>query len=1294
MPIGWEVDANDAKKRESNFLGLNGQMSPSRFFSNEHRSLFLFDAIRRAIASSRLSKNHGARRPWHVAPLQKRLGKPLVSAMSVALLKRKMARGELMIPPKSSTMPTAQERLKMWGVKPKRRCVRAELADSDAAAAPLQLDSAKVSDVASILKRMRAEACKIVFTVKRKNRKKRKAKASAKEANAVVAAGSLSTSTALAIADEDDEDDEDDENDEDDEDNAGNAACQGAYVGCMAVMAELVTAPPKGTLSVRAHGCQYELVLRAMGPGGCIANKCSAAPAILHELQECAAEITRLVTRLLTGWKDGLELKAYAKRTARLEVVDEEAKFDDWFPFWVTYRAIALEHGKDVNSFLVEFLGDMYKPGMGKNAHALRQTEWTSEEYYVREAEPLMQSMDDRAKRARTKIGQRPVGSRMEDARRARPSTGPLGYPAYVSVLPHLQALCADEADHADHAGHGADAEAARAALRTAHPSHAVEDLVEQHRFETSLKDVCRRVTDTYVRFIDETCPIFGSPPDFDLCNGLFALTALNMNLQPYAEQVNRKETWLLRLLHRFISLLVTELKDHNYRDISQLKKVVCQKRHSTQMDGDTLMRERRGHMIATVEALMVKELFVYINIRWSAFVRSPNGVPARFQPPEGADPAKRRSFLQKACNVWKNDPDSFKDAAMQRSDELRNKKLEVLLLEQADTTQDDRTPDLAVLVICMIGVNATVQRYPQLLQHHRDLCLLVTPEVSGPLKTPAERMDYFRKPRAYIANVHKATVEMKWLSVSERVNLQELRGRLVELKRELQRAIDLFEDGVRQTFQLRKHYDAAYSALLEKQAALLQRDEDTLDEDELAIVCDSSLLICDRAYSEALNMEKSETVRSHLQALCVQNDGVWRWTPCPASSAMEERHVHKKRLDSWAKTITNYIKLLDHVSELPCSPSQTKRTSFFNFMTSEFEYVQRICELKTVLVNGEPIPVDFGANLKKLGEDRFSTVDRRLSSFFTQKNEIIIRMLRGIRGALFEALRWSNCFAKENAESVLVGLPRLPLGVSAVLKLLTVAEAFGRIHYTSDERTHADSVANSDEFAFFVCDATLFDDKRDLRCASLEQLNKLAQTDWNFVCALAVVAREVLSFNESTPFKAGDVLLDLHCPRNATIGNIDNGGFIFLPVREELQETLLRLTVGGAGRGECKSISEALQNYPFGFDFLFSDDEFLDPNKLLTLFEWCPLLAHRTTGFYTLPKQSLSPDEMVGLLKHCAKDVKFPEEELNFAGFLHVVDKLGVEHTMSHADGGESPSFAIPCLAPLEAELLDRTAC
>lgn len=1187
--------------------------------------------------------------------------------MAMILLQRMLERGQLLIPPKTSAMPTAEERLARLRTHADRQDTRIAIASDVARGAPnaaLELDWGRVGDVASVLRRMRWEACKVVAATKRKKRRT-KGKTSAEPA---AVAPPAATSTALVVADESDDDDVTD------------GVCQGAYVGCMAVITQLVKVPPSGTLSVRAHGCQYELVLRAMAADGAIGRKCSAAPAILRELQECAVEITRLVSQLLVGWKSGMAMQARGGRSARLEVVDDTAAFDDWWPYWVTYRALALENGKDVNSFLVEFLADMFEPGVGKHAHVLRQTAWTSEPYYVKQALPLMTEMDNRAKRSRTKIGQRPVGSRPEDARRARPSPGPLGYPAYVAALPHLEALCADSASDGERC-------AAREALRAAHPDRSLEDLVEQHRFETALKCACRRVTDAYVTFVDESNPIFGSPPDFDACNGLFALTALNMNLQPYAEQVNRKETWLLRLLHRFISLHVTDLKDHNYRDINEVKKIVCHKRHSTQTDGDTLIRERRGHMIATVEALVVKELFVYINIRWSAFLRSPNGVPSRFQPPEKAEPAQRRAFLQKACNVWKNDPDAFKDAAMARADDLRTKKAAVLLIEQRNTIHDqDRSSDLAVLVMCTIGVNATAAQHPALLDHD-DLRVLITPEETGPLKTPSERLDYFRKPKACIGNVNKAIVEMQWLNVGARPNVQALRQKLVELKRKVDDAIQLFDDGVRQTYLLRKHYDVAYKALFEKQAALLQMEEDTLDEDEEDLLNAPQSIMCDRAYTEALHaMETAEGMRNYLRVLCVQTDGAWRWTP-PSFASMDERHAHKARLDAWSRTLATYIALLGEVSALPCVAPLARRTTFFDFMRDAYADVEKASTLRTVPLDGEHVAVDFDLNLKKAGgDDKFRMVDHRLAMFLTQRDVTISRMLRGIRGAFCEGLRWANAYATESTESVLLGLPRLHLGVSAVLKLLTVAEAFGRVHYTSDDDAHAEFAdrcggAVSDVFSVF--DGTLFDQQRDIRCASVEQLNYIARIDWRCICALAVVAREVLAYNDYTQFRAGDVLLDLRCPMNATVGtDADSGGFIRVPQKESPEAALARLTVAAPGES-AEPIEEVMKRYPSqGTTFLFSDPEFNAPEKLQTLFVWNPLIAHRTTGFYTLPKQSLSPDEQSGLMRHCGADVvfpPFPEEPLNFVGVFWVVEKLGVAHRPPHADGADSPAFALP---------------
>jgi hypothetical protein len=297
--------------------------------------------------------------------------------------------------------------------------------------------------------------------------------------------------------------------------------------------------------------------------------------------------------------------------------------------------------------------------------------------------------------------------------------------------------------------------------------------------------------------------------------------------------------------------------------------------------------------------------------------------------------------------------------------------------------------------------------------------------------------------------------------------------------------------------------------------------------------------------------------------------------------------------------------------------------------------------------------------------------VNQRLEQFVAQRDITIDRMLLGIRGALHTALKWANAFADECT----LALPRLYLGVSSVLKLLTVAAAFDCVSFDEDEPGRVFSAYHS----------ALFEEAK-ISCASLEQLRDVAKTNWKCICALAAVAHEILSFNANSQFRGGaeTTLLDLICPRNVLVSSdVDADGLFVRCEDESADDMIRRLTVRNANvPDDEKTLEDALASYPKRSDFLFSDYEFASPEKIELLFAWNPLMAHRATGFYSLPNQALRPDEASGLMSVCGRDVDFPEC-ISFKGFTKVAQGIGAAPQPPHADDAEGPAFCLPNHAP-----------
>jgi hypothetical protein len=295
-----------------------------------------------------------------------------------------------------------------------------------------------------------------------------------------------------------------------------------------------------------------------------------------------------------------------------------------------------------------------------------------------------------------------------------------------------------------------------------------------------------------------------------------------------------------------------------------------------------------------------------------------------------------------------------------------------------------------------------------------------------------------------------------------------------------------------------------------------------------------------------------------------------------------------------------------------------------------------------------------------------------RVRSIDTYRDEHVVRMLRVVRAALHYALQWADVFCQRADHLPLDKRPRLSLGVSGVLKLLSAAAAHGQLELTNDRARLAAFVDGSDAAharggAFLVCTHR---DARDVRCAPIGVLQSVAARDWPCMCALAAVAREILSYNNHRPLSRTTTLLE----SEQQLVTFSNDDAFCRVLHDRIAECVwTTVTVQDDESEPPRRLSEVVANdYPSERLFDFGDSEFATPRKFANLLSYNWRIAHRDVGIYSLLGQSEPADEHRGLLV-CMKTDTADVARMSWRG-LFAMPNLALG-----TDPGIAPAFEIP---------------
>jgi hypothetical protein len=991
------------------------------------------------------------------------------------------------------------------------------------------------------------------------------------------------------------------------------------------------------SLSCDAHPLQFALLEACSKEGGPIARMVGGTRAhdVFRALLPPATELVEIVNELMRGWDSGLTQESRGGSVA-YRVVDANAAFYDWFPCKLGYRvhAVASDRseaaassdatpafmGEAVTSFVQEFVQDFLAPSATGQVHMEKDNPLLQVGSFRPEAWRLLGVLNDRSRRNFTKTGQMPNSKKVTDKRRALPMIGPLEHHVYNDHIALLERLSEAPTD--------ADIEVIRGVCST-----PWQTAVAQHRLQKRIAAVCRAVGDAFLMFIDARCPMFRDDVDPEIRNGVFALTAMQTNVQAHTNVINRVETWVLKLYHRFMSIDDTRLKDHKYDDCREPRSDACYKQHQVNTKTSEINAQHRGQLGALTISLIMKNLFVLVNIRLSAF-NDVNRLPSNLQ--THLPKTKRRAFWQDALKFYDNDADACKSAVQPRADCNRVTFEPQLLITDCTTLHAvQRARDAVVLATLVVGANAACDRFADDLRRVK-LDAILPPEgaamdADGPPREPRLRVDWFGSYSREVREVVEGGNRMPWLALETRLATGDMLEHLDALIRAIDAAVEFHACAVEQT----ERVDGAFTT--HHRLAICRIEQLRRTPDDQISMRDRVLRSQDAANTqqEALIRAFDELRRKRAR---VSEEVVgappWRWQRVPEHVVVRddgsdqtvqlqhlpERSRHVVALRAWRAALVQYATLV--------RTRGRPNDQWFNFLLgAPSAELEQLIALKPWAPD-DTRPVDFANIIKTNASSEHRTQFRlRVARLQALSTELCATMARVMGSGFSKALQWADVCEHPDCRLPAQRMPTRGIGVSGLVQFLSIAAAYDLLLIVDNEAVFAKFQAGE---ATGMGDAVIAvlttPHARDIALAPVCEMERLAKADAQrrrCVAALTVAGANVLTFNTNNrSFCSNRRLID---PEDALVVFNETN---FVTIRTERVDALRAGGIDPLERipaidpeqhSTAVTMASRVDVFPSRYDFLAIDADLCTPEKFGMLFYFAPDMGHRDTGFFRL---------------------------------------------------------------------------
>ena len=962
------------------------------------------------------------------------------------------------------------------------------------------------------------------------------------------------------------------------------------------VMPRILTGKAKSSISGAAgQTVQFELLKRSMC-GGVLPNP-DAAKEVFDLLCRGANEIVDVVQRCAHGWCAGIVRVQGCPGSAIYKVVpvaDPPPTFEDWKPTKLGYRLHAVEHADDVGQCLEEFVGDYLTP-CGTEFVAKNNP---LSDIYLEAAKAMWTKLTDRTRRKNTDTGKKKGDD--SDARRPLPMVGPLEHHQYRSARHLLKTIAAADAPAA---ASDAPAAAQTAAIRFSEefPMAAIDEALEQHRYQVKLEDGCESIAKALLRLVDTTNPFFGKEEVGEVYkNALFRLCATQANEQVIVIDTNTVDSWVLKLFGRFLSFVDDRLVN-KISDINERARGASTRHFRLEKTHQEVIDDLKGRVGLVTVALIQKKLFTLTLMRYNAFHKD----------------GESRKAIQKKFRFRSDNDSEILIQDRKRVD--RHAGGEVAHVE-TDTSRfginsehgRERFCEAVMLASMTLGLDVAVDTLRADIYEAGLDSILASGDDTEPSagRERVARVDDQNDPAKRLA---KAMDEMEWIDRTTRKTGDKLVEHIDGLVANIEGAL-AFHAGARKQCEL---YVAAFDEQHLKITGEVERLKQ-IDDDEIT---QWQRLIRDRDESliESIAREQAFKTLNAAQVRCCREIIKRNFLDGCGEKTSRSRHVDA--LNEWR----------DELAKLKGVVEDNKRGDlWYDFTAGSVR--AKIATLVELQVTDGP-PIDFAHIITTEDKKHELAHFRECVERLTQKADgIRQKMLDVMRVGFSAALQWAEVFNLGEVRLPSSRTPKRAVGASGIALFLSVAAAFDRLLITDSVEVFEKFKQNLDyggRPAVIAVLDELSGRRRDIELAPAATLREVARDNPRCIAALVVVGRDVLSCGQSRQQLTDRLLVEAD---QSIVAFSDMATKAFVTVKKNVDngDPLARLpAIDLNDHLKTTTLASRVDQFPERFDFFFHDNDIKTVAKFRLLLDFDPRLNHGTNGFYRFSGATYSDGEL-----------------------------------------------------------------
>ena len=915
------------------------------------------------------------------------------------------------------------------------------------------------------------------------------------------------------------------------------------------VLPGLLTNPKAKAPHAPPHTIAFQLLKLCFQEGGCCAVH---SDGFFAELEACASELKEVIDFFTAGWDSGIRRLKVAGNP-HFEVVEDNAAFEDWMPFWYNFLTTAVPSCNRVPSRVRGFVGCFWQGESGKEPTKTNHPFWSDAFFgFYRDQLTASKEFLD------TRSASGPAGTKTPYSEKSgdlRPTRGPLTFLENREVGDLLDQISKNPSGDVD-----ALRDRVRTTIRdrrariqspttttTQSPTSAyavggslateadIKAAVEQHVHEKRLVAVYDRIAKLCGVVLSMQLPV-------DLAKALFALTSQHPNTQSALEDNNQVSTWSIKLMHLCIAL------KYDLADKGQVYNAEEPEKRQSLCESD-----KTGELVVRIDGSVVKYLMILFRVRHAAFLQ-------HFL----KDRSKNEACLNQAFRTTTENRGTKLDAAIgfaknctavtsaTRAHSGTSAPMNQLQMNGA--AGGPINSHAAVLAVHSFGIRATCQKYADelFLGGLGDLLQIAS---QLPDADDSELMAAAKQSKALNNGVFSWVG--RWCTADEHHACVQ-----TEIER-IKKALSFYETT---NAKVKVYYDAEKREMRRLRSAVEGRHQNVDDQDAVnaSIKANHVGPVDERARKNVAPLKTSAVAAFSTN-----------WVA-------REEHVHSLR--AWLE------QLVGHAAE-PTAAVQVDLLTESTAERSELVSLKKTHEADPTCHTFEDFK-ELNPNTPLL--ESFKNCKR---VFPELPKAMRIAMANEIEAAFRYCLQW------------IPGDNRRYVGTSGLLKLCSIAASHGLMDIVSDSERFEDFKAGKPTGQLVAVVALQqSDDLKEIALAPVSELIVLSNLSdhWKCFVSMAVVAREICSFSSvAIAFPSRHALFDV----NKSLVRYQNGTLSF-----DYKGPLPILTVQPLG-GEPALLGTMLEFYPPNHDWSPLTYKFANYAQIREVLFWGDAVARECFG-------------------------------------------------------------------------------